>query len=97
MKKIVMFVAIAVLVAALGVAISGPSPSPEKPVSTPLAPASAGVAPRPNGPAPNNAHLEYLAPSDGPQSSDGDSRAGSASRYFGRGLPSGCSGGSCCP
>jgi hypothetical protein len=86
MKKVLMFVAIATVTAGVGLAISGPPRSSQKPVSTPQKSASAAVAPGVGTEMPNYAPIkyQYLPPSYD---------SGPASGSF----RSGCSGGSCCP
>jgi len=65
MKKVLMFVTIAIATAAVGLAISGPPRSPQKPISTPRVSVSADVAPGVGRATPNNAPIkyQYLPPS----------------------------------
>ena len=98
-KKVLMFVTIATVAAAVGLAISGPPRSPQTPVSAPEASASADVVAGVSGATPNRAPIQYLPPSFRYDSEpvNGRSRAALGSRYSSGGFCSGCSGGSCCP
>lgn len=101
MKKAVMFVAIAVATAAVGLAISAPR-SPENPA--PASQASADVAVSADEVMPKKAPDEYVPPdfsysrsSSSSKHANDNLRAASGFNYSSRPLRSGCSGGSCCP